>query len=91
MIRDVRRIILDYANQMNRLERWRDYRYIRNYECVLSEFKFLNQYCSNVIAHFPYISVNKRILCLEGFYLPLFMQVREPTRMRIFPGAILVV
>ena len=91
MIRDLRRIILDYIYEMKRLESFRDYRYRRSYECVLSEFKFLNQYCTHVITHFPYISVNKRILCLEGFYLPLFMQVRAPARMRIFPGAILVI
>ena len=91
MIQDLRRIILDYIYEMKRLESFRDYRYRRSYECVLSEFKFLNQYCTHVITHFPYISVTKRILCLEGFYLPLFMQMREPTRMRIFPDAILVV
>ena len=91
MIRDLRRIILDYTYEMKRLESFRDYRYRRSYECVLSEFKFLNQYCTHVITHFPYISVNKRRLCLEGFYLPLFMQVDRPARMRIFPGAILVI
>ena len=73
MIRDLRRIILNYTNQMRRLERIRDYHYLRSYECVLSEFDFLNKYCKQVIAHFPHISVNKRILCLEGFFLPLFL------------------
>ena len=83
MIRDLRRIILNYVYEMKRLEGFRDYRYRRSYECVLMEFNFLNQYCKHVIARFPHISVTKRVLCLEGFYLPLFLQVHAPIRMCI--------
>ena len=83
MIRDLRRIILDYTYQMKRLEGFRDYVYGMRHRRMLNDFKFLNQYCTQVIAHFPHISVNKRVLCLEGFYLPLFVHMHAPSKIRL--------
>ena len=91
MIRDIRRIILGYAEQMNRLEARRDYLYLRSHECMLSEFKFLNRYTGHVISRFPYMSVDKRVLCIEGFYLPLYIGVNSRRMITIYPGAILVI
>ena len=83
MIRDLRRIILDYTYQMKRLERFRDYVYGVRHRRMVREFKFMHQYCTHVIAHFPHISVNKRVLCLEGFFLPLFVYGHTPSRIRL--------
>ena len=91
MIQDLRRIILDYAREMNQLEARRDYLYRRSHECMLCEFTFLNRYCKDVISRFPSMSVVKLVLCIEGFYLPLYIQVNPRRSIAIYPDAILVI
>ena len=80
MIRDLRRIILGYVNEMRRLERFRDYVYSIRQRRMLADFEYMNLYCKCALPQFPYLTVNKRVLCLEGFYLPLFIALRRRDR-----------